>query len=506
MEKNKDISASGKSTVYNLFHAQVIRNHDAIAIEYKNISLSYGALDGRVRRLASVFEDYGVAQGDRVAIISENRPEYIVAELACAMTGTIIACQNWRLSNDELQHCISLVDPVLIIVSARNTSKIAKLDIGDIQVINFDDTYSSLLERAPQESQCPKIDPEDGMVILYTSGTTGLPKGALISHRAQIARMCAFRLDSAITEQDAFVAWTPMFHMASTDQLLSALMSGSTVVIIDGLQPDAITDAAIRHKLGWLVMLPGSIKPMIEHLKRTKPKLKSIACIGAMPDLVPRKEVAELTALMDAPYLNSFGATETGLPPASATLLAPGVTDYSLSKRISSLCEVRLVDQDGKEVNDGDPGELAIRGPTVFSGYWNAPEINKKDFSGGWFHMGDLFRRNTDGTLDFVDRAKYMIKSGGENIYPAEIERVLLADERISDAVVVRKPDARWGEVPVAFIARVDDHLTETEVETLCRSKLASYKRPKEVRFVALSDFPRSATGKIQRHELESWL
>ena len=173
-------------------------------------------------------------------------------------------------------------------------------------------------------------------------------------------------------------------------------------------------------------MLPGSIKPMIDHLKRTKPKLKSIACVGAMADLVPRKEVAELTALLNAPYLNSFGATETGLPPASAAFLTPGVSNYSLSKRISSLCEVRLVDQDGKDVNDGEDGELTIRGPTVFSGYWNAPETNTKDFSGGWFHMGDLFRRNTDGTLDFVDRAKYMIKSGGENIVfscPMEIGR-----------------------------------------------------------------------------------
>ena len=506
MKNTRENLASGKSTVYSLFHAQVRRNRDAIAIEYKELALSYAALNEQVCRLASVFADYGVTRGDRVAIVSENRPEYIVAQLACGMTGAIIACQNWRLSADELQHCISLVDPVLIICSARHANNLEKLDIGDLQIINFDDTYTAMMERAAQAIPCANLDPEDGMVILYTSGTTGLPKGALISHRAQIARMCAFRLDSEIHEQDAFVAWTPMFHMASTDQILSALMSGSTVIIIDGLQPDAITDAAIRHKLGWLVMLPGSIKPMIEHLKRTKPKLKSITCVGAMPDLVPRKEVAELTALMDSPYLNSFGATETGLPPASAALLAPGVSDYSLSKRISSLCEIRLVDQDGKEVNDGDPGELAIRGPTVFSGYWNAPEINKKDFSGGWFHMGDLFRRNTDGTLDFVDRAKYMIKSGGENIYPAEIERVLLADERISDAVVIRKPDARWGEVPVAFIARIDERLTETEVETLCRSKLAGYKRPKEVRFVALSDFPRSATGKIQRHELESWL
>ena len=506
MENNRDISASGKSSVYSLFYAQVRRNRDAIAIEYQKNTWSYGTLDEAVRRLASVFTNLGIAKRDRVAIISENRPEYIVAELACAMTGAIIACQNWRLSSDELKHCIALVNPKLLIVSKRFANYLNELDLSNLEIINLDDGYTELLGNVSAAISPQSLDPEEGIVILYTSGTTGLPKGALISHRAQIARMCALRLDTVIREQDAFIAWTPMFHMASTDQLLNPLMSGSTVIIIDGLKPDAITDAASRYDLGWLVMLPGSIKPMIEHLKKTKPKLKSIACIGAMADLVPRQEVADLTELMGAPYLNSFGATETGLPPASAALIPPGITDYSLSKKVNSLCEVRLIDADGKEVNDGKTGELTIRGATVFSGYWNAEETNAKEFDGGWFRMGDLFRRNPDGTLDFVDRAKYMIKSGGENIYPAEIERILLADERILDAVVIRKQDTQWGEVPVAFISRTDEELTEDEVDILCRTKLASYKRPKEVRFIELNEFPRSTTGKIQRHEMESWL
>ena len=506
MELDPNILTSGKLTVYGLFHAQVRRNPDAIAVEYEGIKWSYKKLDACVRRLAGILTEHNVSKGDRIAILSENRPEYVITELACAMTGAIIACQNWRLSPKELQHCISLVHPKLIIVSNRFVDNLKSLEIPDLQVINFGESYCSLINNATEGSPCHNLGPEDGLVILYTSGTTGLPKGALISHRAQIARMCVLRLDCGISEQDAFIAWTPMFHMASTDQLLNALMSGSTVVVIDGLRLDSITEAAINHRLGWLVMLPGSIRPMIEHLRNTRPSLKPIVCVGAMADLVPRQEVAELTALMNAPFLNSFGSTETGLAPASAALIEPGDTNYSLSKRLSSLCEVRLIDPNGKKVTDGDPGELAIRGPTVFSGYWNAPATNKKDFSEGWFRMGDLFRRKPDGTLDFIDRVKYMIKSGGENIYPAEIERVLLADKRISDAVVVRKKDLKWGEVPVVFLARSDETLTEREVEKLCRKNLASYKRPKVVKFIALGDFPRSTTGKIQRHEVEAWL
>jgi len=142
----------------------------------------------------------------------------------------------------------------------------------------------------------------------------------------------------------------------------------------------------------------------------------------------------------------------------------------------------------------------------LFSGYWRAPETNAQDFRGGWFHMGDVFVRNPDGTLDFVDRAKYLIKSGGENIYPAEIERVLLQDPRVADAAVVRQPDPKWGEVPVAFVARHDESLGEDELRKKCREQLAGYKQPKEIRFIQFDAFPRSASGKIQRHELEKRL
>jgi acyl-CoA synthetase (AMP-forming)/AMP-acid ligase II len=157
-------------------------------------------------------------------------------------------------------------------------------------------------------------------------------------------------------------------------------------------------------------------------------------------------------------------------------------------------------------VPPGVPGELAMRGPTLFSGYWQADEANAHDFRGGWFHMGDVFCRNEDGTLDFVDRAKYMIKSGGENVYPAEIERVLLADRRISEAAVVRVPDAKWGEVPVAFVACREEAVTDVELAELCRRDLASYKRPRAFRFIRFDDFPRSTSGKVQRHELEARL
>ncbi|MGH7044593.1 MAG: class I adenylate-forming enzyme family protein, partial [Acetobacteraceae bacterium] len=470
---------------------------------------TYAALAVRVERLAAGLQARGIGRGDRIAILAENRAEYVEAMLAAGRIGAILACQNWRLAAPELAHCLRLVAPVLTIVSPRHAGALAALEQSSSgpplpgPVLTLGAEYEALIAAAPSRPVLPDFDPEDGLLILYTSGTTGLPKGALISQRAELARMAAFRLDLAVAGNDGFCAWAPMFHMASADHLLATLMSGGPVIVVDGMQPDAIAAAAARFPLGWLVLMPGAIEPMIAELAARPIAPHGIRAVGAMADLVPTHQLVAITRLLRAPYLNSFGATETGLPPASAALIPPGEAPASLAKRQSALCELRLLDPDGGEVADGATGEMAIRGPTVFSGYWDAGETNRRDFLGGFFRMGDLFRRNPDGSFDFVDRAKYMIKSGGENIYPAEIERVLLADPRIAEAVVVRARDPRWGEVPRAYIVRRDPALSEADIEALCRAALAGYKRPREVRFVAMEELPRSTTGKIQRHVLE---
>ncbi len=321
-----------------------------------------------------------------------------------------------------------------------------------------------------------------------------------------IARALVFSSELNILQRDAFVAWAPLFHMASTDHSLATLLRGGTVVIVDGFQIDPLLSALQRHHIGWFVLIPGMIDAFIAGFRAQKIAVKGVGCCGAMADLVPPHVLAEVTELLGAPYVNSFGSTETGLPPATRSLIAVGEVPNRLSKQQSAFCEVKLVDPDDREVVAGMPGELAIRGPTLFSGYWQADETNARDFRGGWFHMGDVFRRNDDGTLDFVDRAKYMIKSGGENVYPAEIERVLMSDPRITEAAVVRAPDAKWGEVPVAFVSRRDTTITEPDLLGLCRRDLAGYKCPRQFRFIEFSEFPRSTSGKVQRHELEARL
>lgn len=501
-----EVMRAGRADLYSVFRSRVQNCANALAVEDGSKRLTYGALLERVDRLASVFLARGIAPGDRIAILSHNRAEYLEVELAAAGIGAIVACLNWRLAPDELRHCIELVDPVLAVIEPSLTD--AYRGIAKTPFLEIGPDLETALAGAEPDARIGTLvdDPEAGLTILYTSGTTGLPKGALISHRAHIARSMVFAAQLALDPADGFIAWAPMFHMASTDHALATLLRGGTVVMVDGLQSAVINAALSRHRIGWFVMMPGALDAFIAERRANPLPVKGIKVCGAMADLVPPHQIAELTGLLGTPYLNSFGATETGLPPGTADLIAPGVVPQTLSKRVSAFCEVRLVDPDDQEVPVGTPGEMAVRGPTLFSGYWNADETNARDFRNGFFHMGDLFRRNPDGTIDFVDRAKYLIKTGGENVYPAEIERVLLAHPAVVDAAVVRASDPKWGESPVAFVACGGDGPEAQELMDLCQDHLAGYKRPREIRFIPFGDIPRSTSGKVQRHVLESWV
>ncbi len=497
------VRSAARSTVASLFAASARLHPTRLAVADGQRRVTYGALLERVMRLAVAFSARGVVRGSRVVVLSENRVEYLEAFLAAAWVGAVAACPSWRLAGPELAHCIDLVEPTCALVSPRHEDKLAAHPVPRIV---FGESYETLLAAARPSVPAFELDPEDALLILYTSGTTGLPKGAVISHRAEIARNLVVRAEFGIDASDAFVAWSPLYHMGAADCSLGTLMSGGAVFVVDGFDRQRIVDLVRDEEIGWLLLMPGMIAPLIVELKDRHVTPRGMKLCGVMADLVPASDIAEVTKLLGAPYANTFGATETGCPPCSSNRIPVGVAPTSLSKRQSPYCEVRLVDESDRDVPIGMPGELCMRGPTLFSGYFRADHESAVDFRGGWFHMGDVFVRNADGTLDFVDRVKYLIKSGGENIYPAEIERVLLGDPRVLDAAVVRRRDERWGEVPVAFVARRDASLGEDELRARCRAALAGFKQPKEIRFIDVSAFPRSASGKVQRHELEKLL
>lgn len=477
----------------------------AIALEDGKRQWTFQVLNERVNRLAHVLLERGVQHGDRVAILSGNSHAYVELQLAAARIGAMAACLNWRLTPGELSYCIGLVTPKLLLASPRHVQALAAIDYPASGVLVTGEAYEAALAAAPESEPSAQVDAEDGLIILFTSGTTGLPKGAVISHRAMTARMAVYCAEFGVTREDGFLAFSPMFHMGATDFVLGTLMLGGKVIVHDGLDIERVVDVMERNKLSRLPVYPGMMDRLLESLRRRKPDIRGLKLIGSMPDLASPHQIAELTTLVQAPYWNTFGSTETAFA-ASGNVIPVGEVPTHFSKRESAFCELRLVDAEDRDVPDGTPGEMLFRGPTLFSGYWNNDAVNAVEFRGGWFHTGDVFVRHADGSLHFMDRRKYLIKSGGENIYPAEIERVILADPSVSDAVVVRRADARWGEVPVAFVARNTPRLTTEHLFAICRSQLAGYKQPKEIRFVELADFPRATTGKIQRHEVEKWL
>ncbi|NJC32893.1 fatty-acyl-CoA synthase [Sphingomonas jejuensis] len=487
--------AATGTTVYAMVRARAESGPDRPALTGEGMTLTYRALIARVDAVAADLARRGIRRGDRVAVLSENRVSYTLVQLAAARLGAIVACQNWRLSPPELRHCIALVDPALMIASDRYRALAEGCWAGEVLPI----------DAMGADGDSPAAaEPEDPLLIIYTSGTTGLPKAAAISHRAEVARMCATRLDIGITADDGYISWAPMFHMGGTEHLLAVLMSGGHGFVVDGFDADAICDIVAAHPIGWLMLVPATIAPVVERLRARGIRPRRLRAVGCMADLVPGQELAAITRATDTPYLDSFGATETGMGPLSAGRVPVGMAPAALPKQLSPLAELRLVGPDGRDVPDGEVGEAWTRGPTLFSGYWNAPEATAASFAeGGWYRMGDLFRRGPDG-YHFVGRSKYLIKSGGENIYPAEIERVLLDDARVIDAVAVRAADPRWGEVVAAVIARRDPSLDEAEVERLCRASLAGYKRPRIVLFVENDDLPRNVSGKIMREAVES--
>jgi fatty-acyl-CoA synthase len=500
------VQMSTKAGVGDLLASTARAFGDRIALSSKDDALTFAELDARTNRLANLLLSLGVARGDRVAILASNCLDYLQVILGASKVGVITACQNWRLGTRELQHCINLVEPRVLFYTEDTAKSLEQLDLEGVQRIPLGAPLAERLEAMAATRPEAEVDSEDGLIILYTSGTTGLPKGALISHRAMIARALVLQADLNLPKQDHYMAWAPMFHMISTDQSLGMLIRGSRVHVVNSLDVDEMARLIETYPMGLLPLVPGMVGSFVSELERRKVKPQKMNYVGSMADLVPRAEIEQATRFFNAPYLNTFGATETGLGPASAGSIPPGKVPDRIPKTQNSMYDVRLVDADDNEVPDGTPGEVSIRGAALFSGYWNNDEANAHDFRGGRFHMGDVLRRDENGRLEYVDRVKYMIKSGGENIYPAEIEFVLTQDERVETAVVVKKPDAKWGEVPVAFIVRRDQGISEDELRNLCGATLSRYKHPKEYHFLVDAELPRSTTGKIQRHLLEKRL
>jgi len=495
---------------------------DRVAISEPERDVTYAELNDRVNSLSNALLERGYEPEETtLAVLSENRGEMIEVMYAGAKLGSLVSALNWRLEKTELVHCFDLVNADVIITSDRFREKVEWIESDaeePPEVVNLDGkdgdiSYESLIEEGSTTEPLPNqdVDPEQGLLVLYTSGTTGLPKGVVISHRAWLARGYTYILDFDLQKGDGQLAWPPLFHIVSADWLPAVATLGGTYYPVDGFDTERILDILQEDgcAIGWMVLLPGVVERLLEGIEERNAdaeEFREIRNIGALVDLIDPKKVQAVTETFDMPFKNSYGATENGNVLSAGNDIPVGVRPDTedLAKVESSFVDLKLIDEDWNTVSGR--GELATRGPTLCSGYLKNEEANSEDFKDGWFRTGDIFIENDDGTYSFVNRRKYLIKSGGENIYPAELENVLLKHEEIEEATVVRVSDEKWGEVPHAVVSTYNPSAVSVgELMDMLRQELANYKLPHYIDIIHPDEFPRSATGKVVREEVENW-
>ncbi len=476
---------------------------------FEGETLSYAAFNERVAQVARGLKaEFGVSRGDRVAILSLNRPDYLVLLYACARLGAMLVPLNWRLAVAEQMFILADASIKVLALERAFAAILPALEsrLPDTGVIGLDYApprgiaFDALLALARGDDRNPHTDLSCPLLIVYTSGTTGRPKGAVLRQEALLWNGVMSQHMHGLTSDDHVLTVLPFFHVGGLNiQTTPALHHGATVTIHSRFTPDAALAAIACERPTLTVLVPATIQAVTDHSAWATTDLSSLKAISTGSTIVPPHLIDRFVA-RGVPVLQVYGSTET-CPVAVYTRLG-GDLSRSGSTGLSGLCcEAVIVDDAGNELPPGTPGEIAIRGPNVFCEYWGNGEATRDALHDGWYRTGDIGRRDADGYFWVHERKKNLIISGGENIYPAEVERVLLEHPDVVECGVIGRPDPRWDEVPVAYVIRRAGRAVEAEdLRAHVLTQLARFKVPRDIVFV--DDLPRTALGKVQHFML----
>jgi fatty-acyl-CoA synthase len=481
------------------------------AIVFEGEILTFAAFNDRIEQAARALKaEFGIGRGDRVAILSLNRPDYLVLLYACARLGAMLVPLNWRLALAEQMFILSDAAVKVLMLEQAFAEILPALEaaLPDTRVVGLDFTppppahaYDALLARAAGDSRNPHVDLSCPLLIVYTSGTTGRPKGAVLRQEALLWNGVMSQHMHGLTSDDHVLTVLPFFHVGGLNiQTTPALHHGATVTIHPRFTPDATLAAIERIRPTLTVLVPAIIHAVTDHPDWITTDLSSLKAISTGSQIVP-PHLIERFVSRGVPVLQVYGSTET-CPVAVYTRLGGDLTRAGSTGLPGLCCEAMVIDDAGAELPPEMPGEIAVRGPNVFFEYWRNEAATREALRDGWFRSGDIGRRDADGYFFVHDRKKNMIISGGENIYPAEVERVLLEHPDVTDCGVIGRPDVRWDEVPVAYVipragCRADAEALKAHVS----AQLARFKVPRE--FVFVDDLPRTALGKVQHFKLK---
>jgi fatty-acyl-CoA synthase len=482
---------------------------DKTAIRFGGRTLSYAAFHARIVDTARALKtELGVGRGDRVAILAANHSDYLVTLYACARLGAMLVTLNWRLAVPEQLFILSDAGAKVLIVDREFSAVVAQLaqQLPDIKVVGLDYTaagapsFDDLLAAGSGDGRNPHTDMSNPLLLVYTSGTTGHPKGAVLRQEALVWNAMMSHHAHDMRADDHILTFLPMFHVGGLNiQTTPAVQLGATVTIHTRFAPDTALQSIAHDKPTLIVMVPAVMQALVQHPLWDKTDLTSLRAIAAGSSLIP---VPLIKAFMERgiPVIQIYGSTETG-PIAVYTRVGGDLSRLTSTGLPGLYCEAKIVDNEGREVPHGTAGEVVVRGPNVLYEYWGNAEATADALRNGWYHTGDIGTRDADGYFYIHDRKKNMIISGGENIYPAEVERVLHDHPCIAEAAVIGRPDPKWQEVPVAYIVcRKDMSVGAEEVKAFVGQHLARFKIPREIVFV--ESLPRTALGKVQHFML----
>ncbi|MBY0277001.1 AMP-binding protein [Candidatus Binatia bacterium] len=482
--------------------------------------VTYRALNEGTNRLAHVLRRHGVRRGDRVAILAHNCVEYPWTYFACCKLGAIVVPVNTRYKRDEIRYAIDFAEARVALVGPEFVDEVQSLrrdgalpHLSDVFVVDRGTeatigaaTSAGVAALAPLLAAADASEPEpddppderDAHVMLFTSGTTGAAKGALLSQRAYFLQAGLTQSMNGLTDDDVGLSMFPMFHMGGWATPLGYWSIGGTVVIMRRADPRAMLAAVQRERVAYLYAVPTVYNAMLALPEFATFDLSSLRLLGGGTAYMPREQIERITRAFGVEAMVvMYGQTEAG--PVSCLRARdlwrkPG----SVGQPVNDV-DVRIVDARGEDVAVDTPGEIVVRSDFNMLGYWRMPEATADAFAGGWLHTGDLALWDGEGFLHIVGRSKEMIKTGGENVFPAEIEQTLLTHPDVTECAVVGVPDADWGESVLAVVVpRAGARLTEDDVVAHVRERLAGYKKPRHVRFVI--ELPRTAsTRQVQK-------
>jgi fatty-acyl-CoA synthase len=498
-----------------------------LAVRDSKRALTYAAWDERASRLANALIGLGLRHGDRVVLLAFNTIEWLEIYAALARAGLVAVPINFRLAGPEIAYIVEHAEARAAIVQEdlRTVfeSVLGTVALDRARCLHFGGAgptpagwqgYEALIEAASPSAPAAVVKPDDLFALMYTSGTTGRPKGAMRHHEGNALIALATGLEFGLSRDDNGLLVMPLCHANSLYFAVTFAMLGATIVVHDRAHFDAAELLALlaKERITFTSLVPTHYVMMLE-LPAAERARHDLSRVGKLlvSSAPARKEtkLAILELFPNGRLFELYGSTEAGW----VTILRPDEQIEhlgSVGREWAGSGAIKLVDGAGREVADGEVGELFSRTAYVFPGYWKNPEKSAECFMGEWCSVGDMARRDPHGFIHLVDRKSNMIISGGENIYPSEVEAVLALHPAVQDVAVVGMPDARWGEsVLAAVVLRASEQAAErvqADLEAWCRERIAGFKRPRAYAFITAAEMPRTATGKIQHRALRDRL